>query len=256
MTTSLGLRYFVRKLPLLLAACIATQCPDCLAREHAVTQLSGTLESLFASEQAASFKDVLPADERVQWAFIEAEPAESPSGVLLFISPNATALPQPDWHTILRERNLHWIAAENFGNEKPTAQRVLVAIMGLRRLELDHTLDRKRIYIGGMSGGGRAASTAITSFPQLFSGALYIVGADTWKRDAHVQLPSIREKRYVFITGRRDFNRSEMRGVYRDYIENGVQNALLMDLRGFGHQYPGAEQLNRALEFLDGEETR
>lgn len=218
--------------------------------------MSETLNSLFTSEQASTFADVLPADELVHWKFVQAHPDASPAGVLIFISPDATALPQPDWYTILRDSNLHWIAAENFGNDKPTARRVLAAIMGLRRLEREFELDRKRIYIGGMSGGGRAASTAITTFPQLFSGALYIVGADALKRDALTRFPDIAAHRYVFITGTRDFNRREMRAIYRNYVDNGAANALLMDLRKFGHQYPDAQQLKRALDFLDGETRR
>jgi predicted esterase len=218
--------------------------------------LSESLNSLFGSEEASRFADVLPVDERVHWKFVQANPGDSPAGVLVFISPDATALPQPDWHPLLRDSNLHWIAAENFGNDKPTARRVLAAIMGLRRLEREFELDRKRIYIGGMSGGGRAASTAITTFPHLFSGALYIVGADAFKRDALTQFPDIRANRYVFITGTRDFNRGEMRAIYRKYVESGAKNALLMDLRKFGHEYPNAEQLKRALDFLDGQTAR
>lgn len=205
--------------------------------------LSGTLGSLFPSQQAATFTDVLPATELVHWKFVPAPAAESPAGLLVFISPNAAALPQPGWLAVLRDKNLHWLAAENFGNDKPTARRVLAAIMGMRRVEHDFELDRKRIYIGGMSGGGRAASTAITTFPQLFSGALYIVGADHWMDDAYARMPNIRANRYVFITGRRDFNRREMKRIYRSYVESGAENAFLMDLRGFGHQYPDADQL-------------
>lgn len=228
----------------------------CLAQESQVADWSDTLSSLFTSEQASTFAGVLPANEVVRWKFVQAHPGHSLAGALVFISPNATALPQPGWHQLLRDSNLHWIAAENFGNDKPTAQRVLAAIMGLRRLEREFELDRKRIYIGGMSGGGRAASTAITTFPQLFSGALYIVGADSLNRDATAQLPGIRENRYVFITGTRDFNRGEMRAIYRSYVESGVENALLMDMRKFGHAYPNVEQLKRALDFLDGETPR
>jgi predicted esterase len=214
---------------------------------------AGTLDTLFATDQAAAFKEIMPADAVVRWKFVQAPEKKSPSGLLIFISPNASALPQPTWHPMLRARNLHWIAAEDFGNERPTARRVLAAIMGLRLVEQKFDLDRKRIYIGGMSGGGRAASTAISMFPQLFSGALYIVGADPWTNDAQSPLPRFRANRYVFLTGRRDFNRSEMKTIYRQYIDNGANNSLLMDLRNFGHQYPDAGQLDRALTFLDGE---
>jgi hypothetical protein len=55
----------------------------------------------------------------------------------------------------------------------------------------------------------------------------------------------------VFITGERDFNRSEMRRVYARYQAKGVTESLLLDLPGFAHEYPNAAQLAQAVEFLD-----
>lgn len=234
----------------LLSIYYAIACDISFASEDSASDYADTLNSLF-QDQAVSFGGTLPGDEVVRWKFIPAPSARA--GLFVFISPTPSGLPPPNWRETLSARNLHWIAAENFGNEKPTAQRVLTAVMGLRVVEREFDLDRKRIYIGGMSGGGRAASTAITTFPQLFSGALYIVGADPWTDDAQRHLPQIQAKRYVFLTGRQDFNRDEMKSVYRRYVTGGAKNVLLMDLRHFGHQYPSSKQLDQALAFLDGD---
>lgn len=102
-----------------------------------------------------------------------------------------------------------------------------------------------------MSGSARIASQIITRFPQRFSGALYIVGANFWTSAEEPLKPRIAANRYVFVTGSRDFNQRDMRRAYSKYQRAGVTQALLMDLPGLGHEYPNAEQLGQAIDFLD-----
>jgi hypothetical protein len=40
--------------------------------------------------------------------------------------------------------------------------------------------------------------------------------------------------------------------VFKKYQQAGVKQILLMNLKGYGHHNPNAEQLAAALEFLDG----
>lgn len=217
-----------------------------------VIERSGSLNDVFPAEQVAKLADVISPDEIVRWKlFVPA--SEVPHGVVVFVSPSASGAPQPGWTDILSKRNLIWIGAENFGNEKLSAQRVLVALMGLASVQKDFNVDGERIYIAGMSGGGRIASQTITKFPTLFTGALYIVGVDFWTKSDTPLLEHIRANRYVFLTGDGDFNRRETKRVYRKYQAAGANRALLIDLADFGHGYPDPQHLDRALEFLDHE---
>jgi hypothetical protein len=77
-----------------------------------------------------------------------------------------------------------------------------------------------------------------------------VVGADFHAPDAALKSLAA-ARRYVFITGDRDFNRGEMKQVYDQYRSNGMTGALLMELPDFGHEYPQARQLEQALAFLD-----
>ncbi|HEX7026582.1 MAG TPA: hypothetical protein VF268_05025, partial [Gammaproteobacteria bacterium] len=88
-------------------------------------------------------------------------------------------------------------------------------------------------------------------FPRMFTGAIYIAGADFWKEKDEPPVNLISRNRYVFITGDRDFNRQEIRQVFKKYVKAGAGQALLMDLDGYGHHNPNVEQLSTALEFLD-----
>jgi hypothetical protein len=232
----------------LLVWLCATACAG--AGEPLSIERSATAAELFPVDQARALRSVLPADERVTWTL--RLPSTTPRSVLVFVSPDASADPPPGWAAVLDRHAVVWIAARDFGNRAPSNQRVLAALMGLALAQRDYLGAGARRYIGGMSGGGRVASTAISTFPRRFDGALYIVGADDLGKAEPARLAAIAANRYVFLTGDRDFNRREMRRVHRHYQERGITQTLLLDLPHFAHQYPGADDFERALAFLDG----
>jgi hypothetical protein len=234
-------------LPGLLMSLIAST--HVCATEPTVIERSAALADIFPADQVQALRSILPADQRVTWTL--RLPSTSPRSVLVFVSPSATADPPPGWDAVLDRHAMVWIAARNFGNPLPSNQRVLVALMGLTLARRDYAPAHAHRYISGMSGGGRVASIAITKFPQLFDGALYIVGADDFGKAEPARLAAIAANRYVFLTGEKDFNRREMRQVHAHYRRAGVEQTLLLDLPHFGHQYPGADDFERALTFLD-----
>lgn len=194
--------------------------------------------------------EILPLDAELRWHVRVPSEADTP-GVLVFVSPSASAEPQRGWEAVLDARNLIWVCPIDFGNDKLSAERVLAALLGLALVQNEHSVDSARVYIAGMSGGGRIASKTITKFPHLFTGAIYIVGVDYWTRAEDSLRAAIAANRYVFLTGRNDFNRRETRRIYRKYDRAGIEGILLMDLPGLGHEYPQASDFDRALEFLD-----
>lgn len=209
-----------------------------------------TLSALFPADEAKALAKTIPADRPLHFR-VRVPRNAALSGVLVFVKPVDSGELPGQWTAELDRHNLIWVAADDFGNEHPRAQRVLAAIAGLRLIESSQAIDSRRVYIGGMSGGGRIASQTITRFPARFSGALYIVGADFWTSAEKPLQPRIAANRYVFVTGSRDFNQRDMRRVFSKYQAAGVTHTLLMDLPGFGHEYPDAEQLGQAIDFLD-----
>jgi len=211
---------------------------------------SATLASLFPPEQATELSKTLPPDQPVKFRVWLSE--ANNSGVLIFVSPTDSGEPPAGWLPLLAQKRLSWIAAEGFGNQKLSSQRVLAVMMARELVRQMAAVNATRTYLGGMSGGGRIASETATRFPQWISGALYIVGANFWMpKDPRLKQRAA-ANRYVFITGARDFNRGDMRRVFSRYQSNGLTASLLMDLPGFAHEYPNAEQLGQAIDFLDG----
>jgi pimeloyl-ACP methyl ester carboxylesterase len=172
-------------------------------------------------------------------------------GVFVFIPAQGSGeLPEP-WAPVLDEKELVWIAADGYGNSRPTAERMLVAVMALKLAQRLQKTDLRRHYVSGISGGGRVASQCITHFPQRFTGAFFMVGADFHMPRETETARLVGTRRMVLLTGSRDFNRRELQGVYRRYRGAGVSSMLLIDEDGFGHEPATAQHLATAIDFLD-----
>ena len=230
----------------LLALCLAGMA---CAQESPTVAHTATVAELFPASEVAGLAKTLPADQEVRFR-ARAASGDSPSGVLVFISPHDSGELPKGWDAVLDAQDLQWIAADGFGNDRPTAERMLVAVMALKLAVRLQPSDKQRRYVAGMSGGGRVASRTIANFPQLFSGAIFMVGAD-YSMPVDAELLGVFTPRpMVFITGSRDFNHREMKSVHARYRKWGAR-LLLIDQPGFGHQLATPEQLSTAIDFLD-----
>jgi predicted esterase len=219
------------------------------AADSPTSPLTLTIADLFPVDQAKAFAPTMRADRKV--TFRERIPSgDGPHGVLVFVHPGLSAELMPGWAEVLDRRNLAYIAAEGFGNDKPGNQRALVALLALTHVSRTQPLDAARRYIGGMSGGGKMASQVLARFPDFFDGALCIVGAE-YVAPRDLPASALASKRVVFVTGDEDFNHYDVVAVYRRFIAAGIPHAHLLDIAGFGHQYPDAARLDEALALLE-----
>jgi len=225
-------------------------CAGVMAQDSPTTLHSATLLELFPPAEAAKLAQTLPANRPVFFR-VRMPTDRAASGVFVYVSPTNSGELPAQWRAALEQRRLTWIAAEDFGNSRPTAERILVAVMASRLARKLHPTDESRLYIAGMSGGGRVASETITNFPQLFTGAFFMVGANFHlPEDAKVRELAL-SRPLVLLTGSRDFNRREMRRVRDRYREAGLSRILWLDEPGFGHEIATTRQLEAALDFLD-----
>jgi hypothetical protein len=220
------------------------------AQQSPTLERTASLGALLSSDEARALAKTLPADQEIHFRVRRPVAAGTP-GVLVFISPSDSGELPAEWVDVLDQADLEWIAADGFGNSRPTAQRMLVAVLALE-VARQAPLDARRQYVSGLSGGGRVASECITHFPRLFTGALFMVGADFYLPTAAAARGLLATRPLVFLTGNRDFNRREMRQVYGRYGDAGLERLLMLDVAGFGHERARPEQLRAALRFLDG----
>ena len=152
---------------------------------------------------------------------------------------------------MLDEKNLIWIGANYSGNRVRVARRVSLALLATALADRDYRIDASRIYVSGFSGGGRTASAVAPEYAQIFRGAIYICGVNFWNARKPKRLDQVRDNRYVFLTGKKDFNRAETRRVHRAYQRADVEKVLLLEVAGMDHRMPPVEDLATAVTFLD-----
>jgi hypothetical protein len=210
-----------------------------------------TLTQLYPASEARALSRTLPADRPLQYRV--REPGAGAQGVLVYVSPTDSGEPPAEWIGVLDSKRLLYIGADGFGNSRPTAERMLVALAAQKLARQMGVKDERRQYIAGMSGGGRIASQVLTHFPQYYAGAFCIVGADYFMPQDEGLRNLVASRRLVLLTGSRDFNQREIRLVSRRYQQGGFASRLqLIDLPDFAHQLPDAGLLTQALDFLDG----
>lgn len=204
-------------------------------------------------EAAGNFLSVIDVDEPITWeAYVpEGYSAESPPGIVVYVSPSQSGAPPPGWSSVMNEHNLIWISANNSGNRVVVSHRVLKAIFALNAIQEDYVLDDKRIFVSGFSGGGRVASMIATDYANTFDGGFFICGAEFWNVDEPRHFEAIKSNRYVFLSGERDQALAPTKRVYRKYRGAGAPHVRLIVVRGMGHNNPPRRDISRAIQFLD-----
>jgi hypothetical protein len=216
-------------------------------------RLTKTLTEVLGADVAGRFAAVQPPDKLINWqVFVPAAyDAEHPAGVLVYISPTASGKLPAWWDDVLAERNLIWIGADDAGNMEHVQKRALLALIAPSLIGREYAIDPDRVYVTGLSGGGKMASMVATDHANVFKGAIYNCGVEFWDGQP-AQLDRIRQNRYVFITGEHDQALRPTRRAYSRYRRAGVEHVKLMVIRGMGHENPDPDRLAEALDFLDG----
>ena len=193
-------------------------------------------------------------DEELEWTVFvpTARSPQTARGVLVYISPSNDSGIPPDWLPVLDAMNLLAISPKRAGNRVTTTRRIALAMSGLLQVSSRYDVDATRVYLSGFSGGARVSGLAIALYPSLFSGAIYIGGAEMWPGDASLGIAEqLSSKRFVFLTGNRDFNLEMVRRVWSRYRAQGLNESKLEVIRHLGHELPNGAALAKAIEYLD-----
>ena len=210
------------------------------------------LAELVSEETAARLADVQPADELIEWQ-MRVPPnydPERPSGLLVYISPTPSGEIPRGWAAVLDQHNVIWIGADRAGNNELVARRILFALLATSAARERYAIDERRIYVTGLSGGGKTASMVATDQAQLFRGAIYNCGVEFWDKEPE-RIDSIRQNRYVFVTGTYDQALRPTKRAYGAYKKAGVTNSKLMVVRNMTHRNPDSYEFEEALRYLD-----
>jgi dienelactone hydrolase len=158
------------------------------------------------------------------------------------------------------------IGVDNNGNQREITDRLQNHLDSIETLAQHANIDRQRIYLTGMSGGGRCSGILQLAFPDYFAGAVPIVGLDTyhnaptgqagkfWPR--RLSRPSgpirkqLEDRRIRSITGNADFNEPEMT-LRTQLLQDDDIEAQIDVIEGMAHTMPNPEHFTSALIWVD-----
>lgn len=196
----------------------------------------------------------------------EYDPEGDPYGVVVWISPFDDGAIPPELRAAFDERRLIWIAADGAGNSRHLFHRTGLALDAAANLKRIYNVDPDRVFVSGLSGGGRVAAMAAVDFPDVFAGGFPIIGVTTYlevplasnpgQRVLQFPEPSAevleraREQPLVIMTGTGDYNREECRLAAEAYEEDEFTNVHFLEIQGMGHEMPSAGDFARGLDRL------
>lgn len=223
-------------------------------------------ELLFGPSNVAGTERQLDG-EKLYVRLPRAHEAHVRSGVLVWIDAGSGGSIPTALHEAFDEFGIIGVSAANSGNDRVLADRVQLAMDALATVQSRYSIDPARVYVGGISGGGRVSSMLGIAKPEVFRGVLAIVGLNSFqdvrlksgKRVAKsMAMPPLSVSknfhmtRIIAVTGRQDFNYEEM--VLRAEQLNRAKIACrVFDIPGLAHQMPKVADARAAMEELDGQ---
>jgi predicted esterase len=202
---------------------------------------------------------------------IEPSTAETnkPWGLLVWISPNDNAAIPQDWQLELNRRGLLFVSAVHSGNSRHPLDRFRLALDATCNMCRRYNVDRRRIFVGGFSGGARMASMLGIGYGDIFSGTLCVCGVNfyldlpvsagkyypgTFVPDPGALLRAKRTGRFVLVTGELDENRENTKSASRNgFMREGFHHVLYLEVPGMGHAMPESQTFAQALDYLADE---
>jgi poly(3-hydroxybutyrate) depolymerase len=196
-----------------------------------------------------------------------------PFGLFVWISAGPSGgLPRADWQKVFDDHHLIYIGPDRVGNDVDTIWRHWMALESVRNArERFPSIDANRIYVAGVSGGGRIASHVAIVNPDTFNGGFYIVGCDFyrdtrapgdgphagkwyrgfWRTPSPKLIALAKANRFVLLTGETDPNNGNTRSVYSGYKDALFKHVQLFDVPGMGHHVPDVAWFEQGIAFLD-----
>ena len=208
-------------------------------------------------------------------------------GLLVFIHPNnEIALDRfygRQIKDVLAKHNLIWVSYSGAGNPVLPNIRMGLALDAVHNVKKQYKVDDRRVYISGLSGGGRMTCLAGIYYPQVFKGAVPIVGTlyfrevkvptdpkllalmpegripkdGVWRqglvKPKQARLREMKKsQRWVFLAGEKDFNMPQMRAHFEQGFERDkFEQAHYLEVPGMPHTYPNAKWFEKAVVLLD-----
>jgi hypothetical protein len=186
-------------------------------------------------------------------------PPKNGWGLLVFISPAPEPVRPSLWRPQLDRHELILVSPANAGNDASVLDRRLpLALLAYENVRAQQPIDPDRVYVGGFSGGSRAAEIAALGYPDVFRGALLEAGSDPIDGERGIYKPSwelfrqFQQSRLVYVTGERDQgNLLDDQVSIASMKANCVFDVEVVLAHRLGHEFLDQANFGRALDSLE-----
>ena len=220
------------------------------------------------SEEEAKKLDYNLADESFEVYVPQDYTDEKPFGLLVFVNPHPSGRPMQNYLPLLDKHHLIYVGPNKAGNDRVTGPRMGLAIDAAANMRARYKIDPDRVYVSGISGGGRVASMLDIGFADVFrGGGFYIIGCNFYREEqtpektfyrrgynpppANILKIARKQSKHVFLTGDNDGNREQTEIYYKAFKRDGFEHITYLQVPGMGHQPPDAEWFEKGLVALE-----
>lgn len=207
-----------------------------------------TTTSEILGARAAQFNANIGEHEQLEWEVYVPEnyDATKPPGIMVFAGAPLIVREPVGWLSVMKDKNLIWVAARKSENGSSIHQKELLAMLSVPLIQKDYNIDNKRIYI---TGEGRTAARTALDYPDIFTGAIFI-GDRLWEDDAETKIKNVLDKRFVFVTREASAFPKGNRYGYNKFRNAGVSNTQIVHIKG-KHRY-NRPKFASSVDYLDG----
>jgi hypothetical protein len=211
-------------------------------------------------EQAVEYK----AGEENMVVYVPAAyDGTKPYGVYVHISPGAQGIaPSKEWQALMDKLNMIYLSPNKTQNDSPAWRRVVLAVDGFATVKAHYKINEKRVYVGGLSGGGHMGMMCQMLYPEIFQGAIshaaqsYLPGnregdfghfPGLTLTDAKSEVR--KDRKWVVISGPKDQNYKIIQETSKAWTTAKFPYTFI-DVENMGHENAPAEALEKAFIWM------
>lgn len=158
--------------------------------------------------------------------------------LIVFISPSNGPIGWPNFETVCVREGILFCSPYKAGNETPPGLRIRIILDMVDDVRRRFPIDPNQTYIGGFSGGGRMSCSIGFAFPEIFAGIMPVCGTNPLNGAAYLRHRLVDRVSVAFVTGQRDFNRSEHDVWMAPYLKELEIRTQFWVVPGMEHDIP------------------
>lgn len=190
------------------------------------------------------------------------------AGVLVWVDASPSGQPPQPLFAACDELNLIVAGSPDAGNDVSNGDRFQRVMDTLATIESHAPIDHRRVYISGISGGGRVSSGVAVCFADVFCGAAPIVGLSCYQAVPNPKQPTkywrglyrkppseiwlkAQKHRIGVMTGPRDEVNYEEIVATTALMKKDGMDIRVFDYADMGHTLPTPERFVEAMRWVD-----